>query len=161
MRIIPKKLGLSDTNIGYYKPVPSAEKLRQEIPLDGGEETVLRTREQIKAILDGRDSRRIMNAGPCSVHDIDEAKFVLDEIEPIGMFYKDNLKNLSPKKLLFLKKQIGYKVQSLLQLRTRLSKNVRMICFGDDSESDATIYNLFSRMSRSYFTRISVMANLD
>jgi|SRR3989344_6475405 len=71
-------------------------------------------------------------------------KFVLDEIEPIGMFYKDNLKNLSPKKLLFLKKQIGYKVQSLLQLRTRLSKNVRMICFGDDSESDATIYNLFS-----------------
>ena len=83
MRIIPKKLGLSDTNIGYYKPVPSAEKLRQEIPLDGGEETVLRTREQIKAILDGRDSRRIMNAGPCSVHDIDEAKFVLDETKPV------------------------------------------------------------------------------
>lgn len=71
-------------------------------------------------------------------------KFVLDEIQPVGMFYKDNLKNLSPRKLLFLKKQIGYKVQSLLQLRTRLSKNVRMICFGDDSESDATIYNLFS-----------------
>ena len=71
-------------------------------------------------------------------------KFVLDEIQPIGMFYKDNLKNLSPKKFLFLKKQIGYKVQSLLQLRTRLSKNAHMICFGDDSESDATIYNLFS-----------------
>lgn len=71
-------------------------------------------------------------------------KFILDEIRPIGMFYKDNLKNLAPKKLLFLKKQIGYKVQSLLQLRTRLSDNVKMICFGDDSESDATIYNLFS-----------------
>lgn len=71
-------------------------------------------------------------------------KFGLDEIQPIGMFYKDNLRNLVPKKLLFLKKQIGYKVQSLLQLRTRLSKNVKMICFGDDSESDATIYNLFS-----------------
>lgn len=71
-------------------------------------------------------------------------KFVIDEIQPIGMFYKDNLKNLAPKKFLFLRKQIGYKVQSLLQLRTRLSKNVKMICFGDDSESDATIYNLFS-----------------
>lgn len=71
-------------------------------------------------------------------------KFVIDEIQPIGMFFKDNLKNLSPRRLLFLKKQIGYKVQSLLQLRARLSKNVRMICFGDDSESDATIYNLFS-----------------
>lgn len=71
-------------------------------------------------------------------------KFVLDEIQPLGMFYKDNLRNLAPKRLLFLKKQVGYKVQSLLQLRQILPKNVRMICFGDDSESDATIYNLFS-----------------
>ncbi len=71
-------------------------------------------------------------------------KFVIDDIQPIGMFYKDNLQNLSPKRFLFLRKQVGYKVQSLLQLRTRLPKNVRMICFGDDSESDATIYNLFS-----------------
>ncbi len=71
-------------------------------------------------------------------------KFTIDDIHPVGMFYKDNLRNLSPKRILFLKKQIGYKIQSLMQLRTRLSKEVRMICFGDDSESDATIYNLFS-----------------
>lgn len=71
-------------------------------------------------------------------------KFLIDEIKPIGMFYKDNLKNLAPKRLLFLKKQVGYKIQSLLQLRTNLNPNVRMICFGDDSESDAIIYNLFS-----------------
>lgn len=71
-------------------------------------------------------------------------KFSLDEIKPIGMFYKDNLRNLAPKRFLFLKKQIGYKIQALMQLRKDLSKNVRMICFGDDSESDATIYNLFS-----------------
>lgn len=71
-------------------------------------------------------------------------KFIIDDIHPIGMFYKDNLQNLVPKRFLFLRKQIGYKVQSLLQLRTRLSKDVRIICFGDDSESDATIYNLFS-----------------
>lgn len=71
-------------------------------------------------------------------------KFLIDEIKPIGMFYKDNLRNLAPKRFLFLKKQVGYKVQSLLQLRARLTKDARMICFGDDSESDATIYNLFS-----------------
>lgn len=71
-------------------------------------------------------------------------KFIIDEIKPIGMFYKDNLRNLAPKRLLFLKKQVGYKVQALMQLRSRLSKNVRMLCFGDDSESDAIIYNLFS-----------------
>ncbi len=71
-------------------------------------------------------------------------KFILDRIKPIGMFYKDNLRNLAPKRLLFLKKQVGYKIQALMQLRSQLSVNVRMICFGDDSESDAIIYNLFS-----------------
>ncbi|MGZ3692137.1 MAG: phosphatase domain-containing protein, partial [Pseudobdellovibrio sp.] len=88
-------------------------------------------------------------------------KFVIDEIQPIGMFYKDNLRNLAPKKLLFLRKQIGYKVQSLLQLRTRLSKNVRMICFGDDSESDATIYNLFSDICARRHTESQLTTLLD
>ena len=49
-------------------------------------------------------------------------KFRLDGIQPIGMFYKDNLKNLAPKRLLFLKKQVGYKVQSLLQLDSSVPK---------------------------------------
>jgi hypothetical protein len=88
-------------------------------------------------------------------------KFVIDEIQPIGMFYKDNLRNLAPKKFLFLKKQIGYKVQSLLQLRTRLSKNVKMICFGDDSESDATIYNLFSDICARRQTENELMQLLE
>lgn len=88
-------------------------------------------------------------------------KFVLDEIQPLGMFYKDNLKNLSPRKLLFLKKQIGYKVQSLLQLRTQLSKNVRIVCFGDDSESDATIYNLFSDICARRHTELQLTSLLE
>lgn len=71
-------------------------------------------------------------------------KFQLDQISPLMMFYKDNLKNLVPSKFLFLKKQIGYKLQALLQLRVQLGPQVKMICFGDDSESDATIYTLFS-----------------
>lgn len=88
-------------------------------------------------------------------------KFSLDEIKPIGMFYKDNLRNLAPKRFLFLKKQIGYKVQSLLQLRTKLPKNVRIICFGDDSESDATIYNLFSDICSRRHTETQLTALLD
>jgi hypothetical protein len=88
-------------------------------------------------------------------------KFVIDEIQPIGMFYKDNLKNLAPKKFLFLRKQIGYKVQSMLQLRSRLNKNVKMICFGDDSESDATIYNLFSDICARRHTENQLTMLLD
>lgn len=79
-------------------------------------------------------------------------KFTLDGISPLGMFYKDNLKNLTPSRLLFLKKQIGYKLQALMQLRCHLNPDVRMICFGDDSESDAIIYNLFSDVCAHRYT---------
>ncbi len=88
-------------------------------------------------------------------------KFIIDEINPIGMFYKDNLRNLAPKRFLFLKKQVGYKVQALLQLRTQLSNNVKMICFGDDSESDAIIYNLFSDICARRQTENQLMSLLE
>jgi hypothetical protein len=71
-------------------------------------------------------------------------KFALDGLHPLGVFYKDNLRNLTPKRFWRLTKQVGYKVQALLQLRLRLKENVRQICWGDDSESDAIIYNLYS-----------------
>lgn len=71
-------------------------------------------------------------------------KFEIDGIRPFGCFYKDNLKNLHPKRWWRLTKQVGYKVQALLQLRTRLRPDVRQVLWGDDSESDAIIYNLYS-----------------
>lgn len=71
-------------------------------------------------------------------------KFEIDGIRPFGCFYKDNLRNLRPKRWWRLTKQVGYKVQALLQLRLRLQEDVRQIFWGDDSESDAIIYNLYS-----------------
>ncbi|MCB0414971.1 MAG: hypothetical protein KDD50_11595, partial [Bdellovibrionales bacterium] len=54
------------------------------------------------------------------------------------------IQNLKPKRLWRLTKQVGFKLQSLLQMRTRLGDNVRQILWGDDSESDAVIYSLYS-----------------
>ena len=71
-------------------------------------------------------------------------KFTIDNIKPFGCFYKDNLRNLTPKRFWRLNKQVGYKIQALLQLRMKLKEDVKIICWGDDSESDAVIYNLFS-----------------
>jgi hypothetical protein len=71
-------------------------------------------------------------------------KFTIDNIRPFGCFYKDNLRNLTPKRMWRLNKQVGYKIQALLQLRMKLKEDVRQICWGDDSESDAVIYNLYS-----------------
>lgn len=71
-------------------------------------------------------------------------KLELDEILPLGAFYKDNFKNLKPSRLWRLKKQVGFKLQALLQLRMRLRGDVRQVFWGDDSESDAVIYSLYS-----------------
>lgn len=71
-------------------------------------------------------------------------KFTFDNIRPFGCFYKDNLRNLTPKRFWRLNKQVGYKLQALLQLRQKLKSDVRQVFWGDDSESDATIYNLYS-----------------
>lgn len=71
-------------------------------------------------------------------------KLDYDEILPLGAFFKDNLKNLKPSRMWRLTQQVGFKLQALLQLRTRLKDDVRQILWGDDSESDAIIYSLYS-----------------
>ena len=71
-------------------------------------------------------------------------KLKLDGIQPFGLFCKDNLKNLRPRRLWRLTHQIGYKLQALLEMRLRLGVDVREVMWGDDSESDVTIYCLYS-----------------
>ncbi len=71
-------------------------------------------------------------------------KLTFDGLKPLGFLSKDNLKNVYPGKFKLLNKQVGYKLQALMELRLRLKKSVRMVCFGDDSESDAVVYSLFS-----------------
>jgi hypothetical protein len=85
-----------------------------------------------------------ISASPPQMESRIAEKFSIDNIKPFGCFYKDNLRNLTPKRFWRLNKQVGYKIQALLQLRMKLKENVKIICWGDDSESDAVIYNLFS-----------------
>ena len=71
-------------------------------------------------------------------------KLELDHARPYGVFCKDNLQNLRPRRMWRLTQQVGYKAQALLQMRLRLKGEVRQILWGDDSESDAVIYSLYS-----------------
>jgi len=71
-------------------------------------------------------------------------KLRLDGVRPFGIFCKDNLENLRPRRLWRITKHVGYKLQALLQLRIFLSEDVRVVLFGDDGESDAIIYSIFS-----------------
>lgn len=86
-------------------------------------------------------------------------KLNLDGIYPYGIFFKDNLKNIHPRRWRRLAQQTGYKLQALLQLRSHLGSDIRQILWGDDSESDAIIYSLYSdicsrRMDESELRRV-------
>lgn len=71
-------------------------------------------------------------------------KLKYDGLEPYGIFCKDNFQNLRPRKLWRITKHVGYKLQALLQLRALLNDDAKITMFGDDGESDAIIYSLFS-----------------
>jgi hypothetical protein len=85
-----------------------------------------------------------ISASPPQMENKIRTKLELDGVNWYGAFFKDNLKNLKIKRFHKLTQQVGFKLQALLQLRLRLQDNVSQILWGDDSESDATIYSLYS-----------------
>lgn len=85
-----------------------------------------------------------ITASPPQMEKRIQEKWDIDSILPLGAFFKDNLKNLRPKRFSLLTNQVGFKLQALLQLRVMLSPEVKLIMWGDDSEADAIIYSLFS-----------------
>lgn len=106
-----------------------------------------------------------ITASPPQMEERISEKLALDRINPLGCFYKDNLRNLKPGRFWRLTKQVGYKLQALMQLRTRLHPEVHQICWGDDSESDAIIYNLYSdicarRLSTNEIRRVLSALNV-
>lgn len=136
-----------DTSIdsiqGLIKTVMEKALNKKNVP---GTDTLLRNLAEFRAKTKGSEYFPIyfITASPPQLEDRIAEKLYIDNINPLGCFYKDNLKNIKPGRFWRLTKQVGYKLQALMQLRTLLGENVKQICWGDDSESDAIIYNLYS-----------------
>lgn len=63
-----------DTRIGAVRPLISPALLLDELPLpDASLELVEHAREEISAVLHGREDRLLVVVGPCSIHDHDQA----------------------------------------------------------------------------------------
>jgi hypothetical protein len=108
------------------------------------------TNTLVKALItsQGRGGRAFpiffISASPPQMEQKIHQKLELDGIRPFGCFFKDNLQNLTPKRFKRLTNHMGFKIQALLELRVRLKMEVQQILWGDDSESDAVIYALYS-----------------
>jgi len=83
---------LTNVNVRSQDVLITPEKLKQEIPVtDKARETVLKGREQIQDILDGKDDRLIIVVGPCSIHDIKAAKDYAMRLKKLADEVKDSL----------------------------------------------------------------------
>src|ERR1700733_8053422 len=61
---------VSDTRIAGYEPLVSPAALLYELKLtEPQQQTVERTRAEVRGVLDGTDDRLLVVTGPCSVHD--------------------------------------------------------------------------------------------
>jgi hypothetical protein len=155
-----------DTNIaslrGLLKTIREKAFQKKNIP---GTATLVRALKESIAKNNEKLPLYFITASPPQMESKILAKLSIDGISPYGAFYKDNLKNLNPNRFRRLTQQIGFKLQSLLQLRGRLKEDVKQILWGDDSESDALIYSLYSdicadRIANDELTRVLESLNV-
>ena len=93
----------------------------------------------------GKDHRIcIVSGSPTQMRAVLEAKLLLDGIEFDEFVLKNNLRNLLRGRFRALRSQIPYKLPALLSSRLGLSNMPPETLFGDDAESDALVYSLYS-----------------
>ena len=81
-----------DVNVVSTEQLKSPIDLVKELPnTPKAEKTVLEGRQQIREILDGRDSRMLMVVGPCSIHDEKAALEYADRLVELSEKLKDRL----------------------------------------------------------------------
>jgi len=79
-------------NIESSQNLISPNKIKNALPLNGSAiETVLQGRQEIKNILDGKDSRKFIVVGPCSIHDIEAAEEYAHKLKNLADRVKEQL----------------------------------------------------------------------
>jgi 3-deoxy-7-phosphoheptulonate synthase len=87
-----KKLKLENSRIDYFEKLTIPEILKGEIPItDTVKNNVKEYREIISNILQGKDKRLIMIVGPCSIHNIDEAKIYGNMLKQLSNQVEDKI----------------------------------------------------------------------
>lgn len=81
-----------DTRIDAVRPLISPALLLDELPLpESSQQVVERAREEISAVLHGRDDRLLCVVGPCSIHDHDQAMDYAHRLKALREELKEDL----------------------------------------------------------------------
>ncbi len=84
--------GIRDRRIDSVEALDRPEELFAELPLPpDSAELVIRSREEITAILDSADDRLLAVVGPCSVHDIAAAEDYASSLAAMGREIEDDV----------------------------------------------------------------------
>ncbi len=83
---------IDDVNIEKFIPLITPAELKAELPLsDKAYNTVLKGRNTIQDILDGKDKRLFVVVGPCSIHDIKAAHEYADRLAVLAKEIEDSI----------------------------------------------------------------------
>ena len=82
---------IEDTRINRVVHPIVPQQLKEEYPLTTTlAEHIISSRKVVESIIDGKDKRTLLFVGPCSIHDIDEAKAYADRLKALADKVKDN-----------------------------------------------------------------------
>jgi len=81
-----------DTNIESSRILITPAQIKEQLPItESAAETVLQGRQDIKNIFDGKDSRKFIIVGPCSIHDPKSAEEYAKRLKALADKVKDKL----------------------------------------------------------------------
>lgn len=83
---------LYNVNVVAKTILPTPAEIRAELAMGtAAEETVLRSRNTLRDIIDGRDPRLFAVVGPCSIHDVDAALDYAERLQSLASEVSDSL----------------------------------------------------------------------
>ena len=81
-----------DVNIRQLDPIPAPRAFLRELPLtEEMSDLVLRSRQEIRDVLHGRDDRLLVIVGPCSIHDPKAAREYAERLAAVSRELNDRL----------------------------------------------------------------------
>jgi hypothetical protein len=84
------------------------------------------------------------------------SKMALDGVECDGIIFKNQLAHVRNADFKKLREHVAYKLYALLQLRDFLPKKSKWVLFGDDSESDAFVFSLFTEIMAGHVSGLEL-----